>query len=233
VFRVLATLQETDKSPPRQKPSRQKMTRLTKALPWIWQGGQKPSREINKSDKNPAVTEYICMQTSRKLKKSVRHSVWQTMKICRTETKSVRPNKINQNQRKTCVCIPKTLLGFHYSAVKIGTVLTANFHILPVIHQRFTVLLPFFIKFCLRSIIFIMYCVLRWRRFSFFLSFGTFSDAILYTCHLDKSRTVGPIWNKKSSDLIKIYRTCPSDRRISRSLMYVTYLCFFSTHLRY
>jgi hypothetical protein len=35
---------------------------------------------------------------------------------------------------------------------------------------------------------------------------------------LDKSRTVGPIRNKKLSDLIKIYRTCPSDRRISGSL---------------
>jgi hypothetical protein len=66
-------------------------------------------------------------QTSRKLKKTVRHSVWQTMKICRTETKSVGPNKIDQNQRKTCVCISKTLFVFYFFAVKIGTIRTAHY----------------------------------------------------------------------------------------------------------
>jgi hypothetical protein len=162
------------------------------------------------------------IQTSRKLKKTVRHSVWQTMKICRTETKSVGPNKIDQNQWKTCVCISKTLFVFYFFAVKIGTIRTAHFHLHPVIHQWFMVLLPFFIKFCLRSLLFILlllFCALFWRRFSVFPRFGTFSDAILYTCGLDKSRTVGPIRNKKLSDLIKIYRTCPSDRRISGSLI--------------
>jgi hypothetical protein len=140
------------------------------------------------------------------------------MKICRTETKSVRPNKINQNQRKTCVCIPKTLLGFIFFAVKIGTVRTAHFHLLPVIHQRFTVLLPFFIQFCLRSIIFILLSTAVLHAPQAYITFGTFSDAILCTCDLDKSWTVGPIRNKKSSDLIKIYWTCPSDRRILGSL---------------
>jgi hypothetical protein len=147
------------------------------------------------------------------------------MKICRTETKSVRPNKIDQNQRKTCVCISKTLFGFNFFAVKIGTFPTAHFHLLPVIHQQFMVLLPLFLKFCLRSILFIfllLFCTLLWRRFLIFPRFGTFSDAILFTCGLDKSRTVGLIRNKKSSDLVKIYRTCPSDRRISGSLLHLT-----------
>jgi hypothetical protein len=148
-----------------------------------------------------------CVQTSRKLKKTVRHLVWQTMKICRTETKSVGPNKIDQNQRITCVCISKTHFVFNFFAVKIGTFLTAHFHLLPIIHQRFTVLLLFFIKFCLRSILFILlllFCLFLWRRFLIFPRFVTFSDAILYTCGLDKSRTVGPIRSKNSSDLIKI-----------------------------
>jgi hypothetical protein len=142
------------------------------------------------------------------------------MKICRTETKFVRPNKINQNQRKTCVCISKRLFSvLIFVAEKISTVRTAHFHLLPVIHQQFAVLLPFFIKFCLRSfLLLLLFCTLLWCRFSFFPRFDIFSDAILYTCHLDKSRTVGPIRNKKLSDLIIIYRTCPSDRRISGSL---------------
>jgi hypothetical protein len=54
--------------------------------------------------------------------------------------------------------------------------------------------------------------VLLLCRFSFSPRFGTLNDAILFTCDLDKRRTVGPIPNKKLSDLIKIYRRCPSDR---------------------
>jgi hypothetical protein len=135
--------------------------------------------------------------------------------------KSVRPNKIEKNQRITCVCISKTLFVLDSSTVKIGTFLTAHFHLHPIIHQRFTVLLLIFIKFCLRSILLILlllFCAFLRRRFFIFPRFGTFSDAILYTWGLDKSWTVGTIRNKNLSDLIKIYRTCPSDRHISGSL---------------
>jgi hypothetical protein len=34
-----------------------KISGRTKALPWKWLGGQKPSREINKADKSPHVTK--------------------------------------------------------------------------------------------------------------------------------------------------------------------------------
>jgi hypothetical protein len=92
------------------------------------------------------------------------------MKICRTETKSVRPNKIDQNQRKTCFCISKTLSGFNFFAVKIGTFRIAHFHLLPVIHQRFMVLLPLFLKFCLRSVLFIL-LLLIWRSSDVYFQF--------------------------------------------------------------
>jgi hypothetical protein len=69
-------------------------------------------------------------QSSRKLKKSVR----QTMKICRTETKSVRPNKI---KGKLVFVFLRHLSVFNFFAVKIGTVRIAH-HLLPVIPQWFT-----------------------------------------------------------------------------------------------
>jgi hypothetical protein len=156
---------------------------------------------------------------------------WKKMSDIRSDKpwKSVGPKQNLSDQIKLIKIKEKLVLVFlrHFLvliffAVKIGTFRTAHFQLLPVIHQHFMVLLQYFIKFCLKSILFILlllFCTLLWRRFSIFPRFGTFSDAILYTCGLDKSRTVWLIRNKKSSDLIKIYRTCPSDRRISGSLI--------------
>jgi hypothetical protein len=106
---------------------------------------------------------------------------------------------------------------FNFFAVKIDTVRIAHFHLLPVVHLQFMVLLPFFTGLVFSS----FYCCsahISDLDFRFFPRFGTFSDAILYTCYLDKSRTVRPIRNKKTLDLIKICWTCPSDQCISGSL---------------
>jgi hypothetical protein len=88
--------------------------------------------------------------------KSVRHSVWQTMKICPTDW-------INQNLRKTCLCISKTRLGFNFFPVKIGT--WSCFY--------------FSLNFCLRSILFILlllFCSLLWC-------------SLLLSCDVDFSAT--------------------------------------------
>ena len=43
---------------------------------------------------------YIYPQTSRKLQKRVRHSVWQDTNICQTERKSVSSKQVEQKQSK-------------------------------------------------------------------------------------------------------------------------------------
>jgi DNA-dependent RNA polymerase auxiliary subunit epsilon len=52
---------------------------------------------------------YFNIQTSRKLKKSVRHSVRQDVKICRTKTNSVGPKHVTHKIRRHFDCrVPKS-----------------------------------------------------------------------------------------------------------------------------
>jgi hypothetical protein len=118
------------------------------------------------------------------------------MKICPTETISVRPIKINQNQRKTCVCISKTLLGFNFFAVKISTVRTAHFYLIPVKHHRFTVLLPFLLNFVSDLFFSSFYCTARSADVDFRF-FPRLAPLAMPFC-IHAAWTVRPIRNKKN-----------------------------------